>query len=259
MTGFTERLERLDGTIFDEVVSQSSDNDRRSLLACQLAVRALVPGYTYLEIGSHLGGTLHPHLRDPSCARIVSIDKRTPAQPDERGVPFDYPDNTTDRMLTHLRRVAPESLPKLTCIEGDSRQVTPAEIVSSPELCFVDGEHTDRAVRDDFRLCSAVLADSGAILFHDAQVIYNALIEIVDHLRSSEARFHAYNLPDTLFVVELGDFPIHATPEIRSLLVDNHVGYLAALRSSDPYRRFANRAPFRLWRRLRSKLRLAGR
>ncbi|MEZ5333271.1 MAG: class I SAM-dependent methyltransferase [Thermoanaerobaculia bacterium] len=258
MTSFTERLARLDTTIFDEVVSQSADNDRRSLLACQLAVRALVPSYTYLEIGSHRGGR-----SIPPAGRLVRPhrldDKRTASQPDERVFPSTTPTTPPTACWPSSGGSRRSPCRKLTCIDGDSSRVTPAEIASSPDLCFIDGEHTDRAVREDFRLCSAVLADKGAIVFHDAQVIYNALIEIVDRLRASEARFHAYNLPDTVFVIELGDFPIHATPAIRALLLDNHVGYLAALRSSDPYRRFTNRAPFRLWRRLRSRLRFAGR
>jgi hypothetical protein len=259
MTTFATRLEGLDTTLFSAIASQSSENDQRSLLACQLAVRSLAPGYIYLEIGSHLGGSIQSHLLDESCAHIYSIDKRTAVQLDERGVPFEYPENTTQRMLERLSRIAPDSMAKLTCIDGDSRQVPPEAIERRPELCFIDGEHTDRAALDDFRLCLTALADRGAIVFHDSQIIYNALQAIVNELCAMKVPFHAYNLPDSVFVIELGEFPMHEASRIQAMLIDNHIGYLAALHSSDPYRRFANRAPFKFVRRLKAKLWFAGR
>lgn len=254
MTSFTRQLQSLDTTLFRAIESQTSENDRSSLLACQLAVRTLSPSYTYLEIGSHLGGTLQPHLLDEACAQIYSIDKRTAAQPDERGVSFEYPNNTTNRMLDHLAGVAPDSLKKLTCIDGDSSQVSKTAIGRRPQLCFIDAEHTDEAVLEDFRFCFECLGESGGIVFHDSEVIYNALAEIVEGLRGSKTNFHAYNLPDGVFVIEVGDYPMHATPRVQEMLLDNHVGYLAALRSTDRYRRFANRAPFRLLRRIKSNI-----
>ena len=70
---FDRRLEELDLSLFDEVSTQSSDGDRRSWLAVQRSVRR-PNGYTYLEIGSHLGGSIQQHLVDPWCARIISMD-----------------------------------------------------------------------------------------------------------------------------------------------------------------------------------------
>ncbi len=212
----------------------------------------MAPGYCYLEIGSHLGGSIQPHLLDDECARIYSLDLRCAWQPDARGPDFDYPDNSTARMLDHLRRVSPAGVSKLVCVDGDSRQIAPEVVRHPPQLCFVDGEHTDAAVVADFEFVSRVLARDGAILFHDAPVIYNGLAEIVERLRREGRPFHAYHLPDVLFVIEINDFPLHASPHVHALLIDSHAGYLGALRANDHYRRFANRAPFRWLRRARA-------
>ena len=249
MTAIQRRLEELDCTLFSGIPSQSSENDRRSLLACQLAARRLAPGYCYLEIGSHLGGSIQPHLLDDECSRIYSLDLRPARQPDARGPAFRYPNNSTERMLECLRQISPDDLSKVVCFDSDSRHVAPEAIHPRPQLCFIDGEHTDRAVVSDYRFASSVLARDGAILFHDSQVIYNGLCEIVDELRREGRTFHAYNLPDVIFVLEINDFPLHASPHVRDLLIDNHTGYLGALSANDHYRRFANRAPF-LWARM---------
>ena len=67
--------------------SQTSDSDKEVLLK----IRSLLgPKYSYLEIGSYLGGSLTPFLRDENCIKILSIDNRGQKQPDERGAKFDY-------------------------------------------------------------------------------------------------------------------------------------------------------------------------
>ncbi|MEO7795772.1 MAG: class I SAM-dependent methyltransferase [Thermoanaerobaculia bacterium] len=252
MTAIQRRLEELDSTLFSGIPSQSSENDRRSLLACQVAVRRLEPAYRYLEIGSHLGGSIQPHLLDDACVRIYSLDRRPASQPDARGPAFHYPENSTARMLDNLRRLAPESVAKVVCIDGDSRSIRPQAISDRPHLCFIDGEHTDRAVVADFHFSLAVLAPRGAIVFHDAEVVYNGIAESIAHLRQAGIPFRAYHLPDVLLVLEINDFPLHASPHLLPMLIDNHVGFLAALRANDHYRRFANRAPFHWLRRARA-------
>lgn len=52
------RIDRLDITLFDHVFSDTSASDRRALLAAQRAVARAHGEYVYLEIGSHLGGTI---------------------------------------------------------------------------------------------------------------------------------------------------------------------------------------------------------
>ena len=73
-------------------------------------------------------------------------------------------------------------------------------------------------------------------------------------MKARGVMFHAYNLPENVFVIEINDCSIHKLPVIQELLIDNYLGYLASLRNNDGYRHFANRAPFRLLRGLRRRV-----
>ena len=66
--------------------------------------------------------------------------------------------------------------------------------------------------------------------------------------------FHAFNLPEDVFVIEINNCSLHKLPIIQELLIDNYLGYLKSLRNNDGYRRFANRAPFQLLRRLKRRV-----
>jgi hypothetical protein len=254
---FDRSITDLDLRLFEQIPSESTNSDRRSMLAYQLATRELADRYGYLEIGSHLGGSLQPHLLDPRCERIVSIDKRPAKQVDGRGLSYRYPDNSTQRMLDLLREVSANGLDKIACIDADVRELTPDAVVGPIHLSFIDGEHTDEAVLADFEFCLSVLADSGAIVFHDANVIYDGLTEAIRRLQEREVAFHAYNLPDALLVIEIGTFPLHEHPRVHDLLIDNHVGYLASLRANDHFRRWANLPLLRALRIARARLKRA--
>ncbi len=253
MTDVGERIDRLDVGLFAAIESQTSEDDKRSLLAIQGAVRDRLGRYRYLEIGSHLGGSIQPHLLDEACMGIHSIDKRPAMQPDERGVEFAYVDNSTDRMRAAFEQVSPD-LDKLVTIDGDTSSLSPDALGGSIDLCFIDGEHTDRAALRDFEFCLDAVGDRGAIVFHDASIVYNGIVDGLDLLRRRGVPFHAYALASVVLVVEVGDLPLHRSATISRCLVDNHVAYLEALRANDHYRVFANRRVFRTLRRLRAGL-----
>ncbi|HSI88926.1 MAG TPA: class I SAM-dependent methyltransferase, partial [Pyrinomonadaceae bacterium] len=203
MINFEESIAALDLSLFSGIESQSSPVDRSSFLACQLAVRSLVPGYRYLEIGSHLGGSIQPHLRDPLCSAIVSIDKRPQKQPDERGFDFTYLNNSTERMLENLRQVDEDAVAKITTIDGGTDEILPEQVGDPIHFCLIDGEHTDLAMKRDFDFCRRVLAPSGgAIMFHDAQITYNGIFDALEDLKNEGVRFNAYNLPHVVFMIE---------------------------------------------------------
>ena len=248
MSDFERSISDLDLRLFEKIPSQSSDNDKRSFLACQLAARELIARYNYLEIGSYLGGSIQPHLLDEKCARIYSIDKRPEKQPDERGAEYTYLNNSTARMIKKLGEVAPDRLDKITAIDGDTRSLDSGQIKEKIQLCFIDGEHTDEAAFADFKFCLNVLDSRGAIVFHDAAVTYNALDECVKYLQINGFAFRAYNLPDIVFVIEIGDFPLHRHSKIIEMLLNNHVGYLYSLQANDLFRRFFNKPVFKLYR-----------
>ncbi len=251
---FEERISGLDLRLFERIVSQTSDNEKRSMLACQLGTRELTEGYVYLEIGSYLGGSIQPHLLDPLCRHIYSIDKRPFKQPDSRGLTYRYKDNSTERMLGLLKEVDAAALDKVTCLDGDTEMLRPEQVERTVDLCMVDAEHTDEAILRDFEFCLSVMGDNGALIFHDAQVVYNGLWEALDRLKLRERPFHAYNIPDGLMVIELGDFPLHRQPFIAEQLLDNYVGYLGSMRAVDYLRRWANVPPVRIVRAVRARL-----
>jgi Methyltransferase domain len=248
-----ERIRTLDLSLFQSIHSESSSADRRSLLACQRATRNRESPYNYLEIGSHLGGSLQPHIVDPSCGRIYSIDKRPGSMPDERGLRFRYPENTTERMLSALGSIEGAEVDRLTCLDGDANELGADSIADRIHLCFIDGEHTDEAALRDFRFCLNVVDRPGAIVFHDAQIVYNGILEALRGLKASGRAFHAYNLPDCLLVVELDGFALHEDPAIAAWLLDNYQGYLASLRLNDHFRRIANQPLLRAARTLRAR------
>ncbi|MEO6221807.1 MAG: class I SAM-dependent methyltransferase, partial [Vicinamibacterales bacterium] len=246
---FSERLERLDTSLFEAIPSESTPWDRRSLLACQHAVRMRWSPYVYLEIGSHLGGSLQPHVLDPGCAAMHSIDPRPSQQPDARGARFGYPGNSTARMLANLSATGRDTT-RVVCHEQTSARLNPADIAPTPQLCFVDGEHTDAAVLADFDFCRRVITPGGLILFHDAHIIYNALDEIVASLDRAGTAYCACHLPDTLFAIELGEGSLIEGPALARVRHQSYRGYLLSLRSTDHYRRFANRWLFRALRKV---------
>lgn len=254
MSDFDKKLEELDLSLFKEIHSQTSDNDKRSLLAVQKATREMSQSYVYLEIGSFRGGSLQPHLLDDRCRTIYSLDKRPVEAADARGVSQIYPDNSTAKMLENLARVAPKKLEKVITIDGDVSEIDPARITEKPDLCFIDGEHTDEGTWRDYEFCRKVMKPDGAIIFHDAMIIYNCLDRVTKEIQNSGQSLRAYNIPDVVFVVEIGNFPLHRSDKISEMLANNHIGYLRSLQFTDQYRYFANRKPFRFIRNIKMKL-----
>jgi hypothetical protein len=157
-------------------------------------------------------------------------------------------------MIENLTRVAPAQIDKVIAIDGDTRQIKASEIKDEITLCYIDGEHTDEAVLSDFKFCLSVLADHGAILFDDANIIYNGIAECIAHLKEKSVNFRAYSLPDKVFAIEIGDFPMHQNKAILERLLNNYQGYLYSLQSNDLYRQFVNKKPIRLYRKFMTKV-----
>jgi len=202
-----ERIENLDTTLFARIKSQTTDADQKSLLAVQACVREAVGEYVYLEIGSYLGGSIQPHLLDPRCKKIYSIDKRPSSQPDERGPRFEYPDNSTERMRALLAAIDEEGVKKIECINADTRFLPPSSIHRAPNLCFIDGEHTPAAAIADFDFCLKVCAVGATIIFHDAQTIFRGLRSAVARLDRTGRRFSSHALLDMVYVICLDENP----------------------------------------------------
>lgn len=198
---FDNRIKQLDVALFSAIPSQTTEGDKKSLLAVQNCARAQSDPYVYLEIGSHLGGSIQPHLLDPKCAKIYSIDKRPAVQPDEGGHMFPYPDNSTNRMLSNLATIDAVGVKKIECIDESTGCIPPSVIQQPPNLCFIDGEHTRRAVMADFEFCTKVCAPGATIVFHDAQTVFRALRSIVTSLKRCQREFSSHAFLDVVYLV----------------------------------------------------------
>lgn len=231
MNDLSTRIEQLDTTLFNRVFSETSVGDRRALLAVQRAVRRAHGRYAYLEIGSHLGGTIQPHLADDRCSRIYSIDPRPAQTPDDRLTRpvVHYEDNSSESMLRLLAAAGLGDVRKIVCIELDASQIDPGRIEQSPLIAFIDGEHTNRAVLSDFEFCSRIISADGVILFHDFLLTYEAILAACGKLRKTGAVHFPVRLADNVFAIFFD----------RDLLVSD--SYLSGLwkstgRSLFPYR-----------------------
>ena len=201
--GFDAQLAARDLSLF-RVKSQTKPDDKASLLALHELVRNARPAYRYLEVGSHLGGTLTPHLMDPRCTAAVSIDARPAWQPDVRGRDFDYPDNSSARMIAMIGEHAPEAdVGKLRTFDMDASEVP--DLAEKFDLLFIDGEHTNPAVFRDFLSTFRFAAPSAVIAFHDSNLIFDGLANIEALLRHQAVAFESVFLPLNVFAIATGD------------------------------------------------------
>jgi hypothetical protein len=247
-----ERIGELDSTTFDGIATETTRNDRKSLLALHQACADRAGRFAYLEIGSHLGGSMQVLVRDDRCERIVSIDPRPRRQPDERGPEWVYSQNSTGRMRNLLEALPGADLSKLDTIDASTETIDPTSITARPTLCFIDGEHTDEAALRDARFCRRVVADDGWLAFHDTGIVYGGVSSFLEELTNSGADFRAYFLPDSIVVVELGERRILETRQVVDQIIGNAEGYLWTLRENDRYRTAALSRPLsRLLRRTR--------
>ncbi len=240
-----DAVDALDLELFDRIGSQTTADDRRSLLAVQRAVARHFGAYTYLEIGSHVGGSIQPHLLDPRCRRIYSVDPRPIHQLDDRGVQCHYPDNSTARMLENLRTITPDGVERIETFELASADVDPARIDDPPHLCFIDGEHTSAAVLDDVDFSRRVGHPDGSIVFHDADVIWMTLGRVLRQLDRDDADAEAIVLGGSVMAIAVGASPLRRDATIGSLR-RSKTRYFVRSAAYDMYRRGR-----RLWPRTR--------
>ena len=255
MSSVISRIDDLDLSLFETIESQTSAGDRRSLLAVQRAVAKRRGNYAYLEIGSHLGGSIQPHLVDPRCTKIYSIDPRPRSQPDDRspGVLWNYEDNSTARMLDGLKAIDSAALHKIQCFDLTASEVSPTAIDPKPVVAFIDGEHTQKAVLSDFLFCKQVVADGGVILFHDTWLIYPAIFKISKLLRSENCKFVPLMLEGWVYGIFFDQELIISDPLLSDLYKRNKY-YLHKLRFNLNAKRFLVEKPMTIISRTKSTL-----
>ena len=202
-----DRLIRTRDPSLFRILTAFQPGDQASFLAILNLVRDARPGYAYLEVGSDLGGSLQAPLTDPSCAVAYSVDLRVASQPDERGRSFPFPANTTAAMIENLRPLVGEAgVAKLRTFDCDLAEL-PAGAVGRPvDVALVDAEHTNRAVFRDALGVLRVMAADAVLMCHDANLVFDGLLNIEAMLRDRGGPVWCGFLPDTLFAVGLGRF-----------------------------------------------------
>jgi hypothetical protein len=247
-TDVAPRIDALDITLFDCIETQLNNSDKRSLLALESGFRQAYGRFRYVEIGSHLGGSLQSVIRDPACTEIVSIDPRPELQSDARKGSSRYPGNSTERMLELLAAIPAANIEKLVALEATTAEIDPVAYRGEQTLCFVDGEHTDDAALQDARFCRRVLGSAGVVAFHDTSTVYRGLDSFIAELRRDGEEFTAYLLPHSIFAIELGPSRVLEAPQVLDMLRLSGPRALAALMDNDFYRSAWERPPLRLLR-----------
>ena len=246
---FEERLESLDVELLGTIHTGLTTEDRRSLLALHLACRTTNPEFRWLEVGSHLGGSLQALVRDPGCTRIDSIDSRPEQIPDERIATVAYPGNSTARMLRLLGDLPDADMRKVRTHDTGTEQLDPQSF-EPPDVCFIDAEHTDEACARDAEFCRTVLRGNGVIAFHDIFVVYRAVAALVETLGATGTPHRLAYLPDNMFAIELGPGALLSDPAMIGRQALAGSGLLWGLRWNDRYRAVLKGRRARLLRRL---------
>jgi SAM-dependent methyltransferase len=207
-------IETLNTTAF-VVESQTTECDKISLLRIQKLIRAHVANYVYVEVGSHLGGTLAPHLADPRCQMVISIDPRPCEQPDVRGRLFVYEDNSTTRMIEGLERALPAGcLTKLRTFDLDAAEVCPVDIDARADLVMIDGEHTPVAAFSDVMSLLPIIAADAVTSFHDANLVADAIQNLERFFTYASINFATVFLRDNVCAIGLRRMAEHVAAEL---------------------------------------------
>jgi hypothetical protein len=212
---FGDQIASLDVRLFGAVPTATSIEDQRSLLRLQRYVRNF-GSYVYLEIGSHLGGTIQQHVADSRCRLIYSIDKRPLVLPDAMRGSDHYPGNSTERMLAGLREALPRSnMGNIKTFDCDASEIDESRLPEKADFCFIDGEHTNRAVYSDFQFCLRACRPDGIIALHDANIIYGGIKKIKRIL--GDRVWKGYVLPDNIYVFLLNGVAGNFETELREV------------------------------------------
>lgn len=156
------------------ITSQTSDQDKLILIKVSEIIGKKIKNYSYLEIGSFLGGSLTPFLLDKNCKKILSIDKRNQVVEDENHEQWSYENISEKTMLENFKKHK-ININKLIALNGD---ISHLKIKGKYDLSFIDGIHTDKNVFSDFLNSLDYMRQDSIILFHDSHMIFNALILI---------------------------------------------------------------------------------
>lgn len=225
------------------IESQTLAGDKRVLIGALLLARRVAGRYGYLEIGSFLGGSLVPFLRDPQCHSVLSVDERHRAQPDERGLAFDYGGISAATMIERLH-AAGIATSKLATFDG-AIDACPDD-GSRFDVAFVDAEHTDEACFRDALWTLPRLRADAVLLFHDSRLVFKALRMLALYLRRAGTPFALRKVAGSDMTAFL--FGAYVREDVDA--------FLGAAEDADAFFRWAER--YRIESQVRNRVRIAG-
>jgi hypothetical protein len=152
-------------------------------------------------------------------------------------------------MLRLLGQVEDADVSKVRTHDAGAEELDPTAI-EQPNVCFIDGEHTDRACAIDAAFCRRVLRDKGLIAFHDVLLIHGAVDAFVQDLRNDGVQHSLAYLPDLVFAVEIGPPDLLADPALTGRRLENGAGVLWLLDRYGHYRSILKGRRARVLRRL---------
>tara|TARA_B100000963_G_C22416395_1_gene575664 strand:- start:55 stop:825 length:771 start_codon:yes stop_codon:yes gene_type:complete len=167
------------------IISQTSEEDKIVLLKLKKIIQN-IKDYSYLEIGTYLGGSLTPFINDPQCKYILSIDDREKATPDDRGNKINYINVKQKEVIKSLKKYN-LNIDKIDFFDGSINEIK--NVTKKFDLCFIDAEHTDTACFRDFIYTVKLIKEDAIILLHDSHIVYKAIIMINDLLISEKRNF----------------------------------------------------------------------
>ena len=251
MSDVLRQIDNLDISLFDAIPSQTSVQDRRSLLAVQRSTARKHQEFVYLEIGSHLGGSIQPYLVDHRCKKIISIDPRPFQQPDDRspGYIATYENNSTEHMLKLLGEIDPPALSKIEYFDDDASEIDISKAHFRANVAFIDGEHTTKKVISDFQFCNKILFEDGTVLFHDFEIIFPAILEILRILKRQKREFIPLKLYGSVFGIFFDPNKIYSDPFFSEIYARNK-GFLITYRMIWVLKKFLPRPLMNLFRNI---------
>ena len=149
-------------------------------------------------------------------------------------------------MLTNLNTVFPfVGAEKLTTFDCDACEVDAVEIAEKPNICFIDGEHTNTAVCSDFNFCLKVCHPNAIIAFHDTYLVFKGIEEIKNYLRSKSIKFQGFMLAGCIYAILLNEAVDNYADKIE-ICTQSESDYFKQARKDLWKSRLINRIP--LWR-----------
>jgi hypothetical protein len=124
-------------------------------------------------------------------------------------------------MLALLKGIDHGDISKIDCIDSDASKIDPIRIRDTPEILFIDGEHTKAAALSDFRFCEEVAATSGTIVFHDFSIIYPAIVDVCRQLKRKHRSHIPLKLEDDVFAIFFDVDKIRMDPYLTRLYRKN--------------------------------------